>query len=178
GGDADELLDGYAEERMLAARENLAVTDATMRFMVPGTDSERRERDAILLASVEDPAMRAKVNSGRLATPTVYGAPEAGLAGAVLPDAPVEPVRGTSAARLRELVGTARLQLHVGCPPDGAPGDNAVEVIAADAPVPGGRHPVVRDRQGRVAARLQDGAGAIVITVRPDAYVEAVSGRS
>jgi pentachlorophenol monooxygenase/3-(3-hydroxy-phenyl)propionate hydroxylase len=184
----DGLLDGYADERMLAARENLAVTDATMRFMAPGTEAERRERDAILLASVEDPQMRAKVNSGRLATPTVYHQPVAGMAvqtGAVLPDAPVQPVRGTSAARLRELIGTARLRLHLGCAPggtavhgtgvNGTAAIDTVQVLAAGAPLPAGRHPVVRDVDGRVAQRLQAGAAAMVVTVRPDAYVEAVA---
>ncbi|MDQ3465362.1 MAG: FAD-dependent monooxygenase [Actinomycetota bacterium] len=174
---ADELLDGYAAERMLAARENLAVTDATMRFMVPGTEAERRERDAILLASVEDPVMRAKVNSGRLATPTVYAPVVPGLpvqAGLVLPDAPVQPVRGTSAGRLRELVGTTRLLLHMGCRPGNAV-SSAVQVVPADADIPGGTHPVVRDVHGRVAERLQRGAEPVVLTVRPDAYVEAVT---
>jgi len=179
--ESEDLLEGYAAERMLAARENLAVTDATMRFMVPATEAERRERDAILLASVDDPQMRAKVNSGRLATPTVYRPAGSALpvqTGAVLPDAPVQPVRGTSATRLRELVGTARLRLHLGCRPDGSAGDDCVQVVPPGGALPPGRHAVVRDVHGRVGERLQTGAAPVVLTVRPDAYVEAVAARS
>lgn len=92
----ESLLDSYSDERIAAARENLAVTDATMRFMTPPEDF-RAERDAILLASTADPAARAAVNSGRLATPMVYadglfpahrpGDPE--LVGSVLIDVPL-----------------------------------------------------------------------------------------
>ena len=170
-----DLLDGYAAEREFAARENLAVTDATMRFMVPETEAERRDRDAILIASVEDLEVRAKVNSGRLAVPTVYpvsGSDE--FAGRMLPDAPVEPVRGTGARRLRELSGPDELRLHVWCAPAPAVGRRValvrtVQVIAAEDTVPSGEHAVVRDVQGRVGERL--GMAACVFTVRPDCYI-------
>jgi len=167
--DADELLDAYADERMHAARENLAVTDATMRFMVPGSPAARAERDAILRASVHDVEQRARVDSGRLCTPTVYRWSDGGLTGAVLPDAPVEPVRGTAAVRLRELVATRPVRLHVGGPAHEA---SDIEVIGTADGVPPGRHPVVRDVTGLVAARL--GGAPTVVEVRPDGYVEAV----
>ncbi|MBA3367060.1 MAG: FAD-dependent monooxygenase, partial [Geodermatophilaceae bacterium] len=67
----ESLLDSYSEERLAAARENLAVTNETMRFMAPPPDF-RAERDAILQASRTDPSARSAVNSGRLATPMVY----------------------------------------------------------------------------------------------------------
>ncbi len=173
-GRADELLDGYADERMLAARENLAVTDATMRFMVPADEGERAARDAILLASVRDPEQRARVDSGRLAAPTVYrrGAPGASpLEGAVLPDAPVAAVQGTTAGRLRELVGTGPLRLHLWAAPErGTAG--AVQVIGAQEAAPAADHPVVRDAAGRVAVRL--GAVPMALDVRPDGYVASV----
>ena len=41
---ADRLLDSYHHERHAAAVENLDVTSATMRFLVPGTEAERRHR--------------------------------------------------------------------------------------------------------------------------------------
>jgi len=154
---------------MHAARENLGVTDATMRFMVPESDETRAERDATLRASVHDPEQRARVDSGRLCTPTVYPWAAGRLVGAVLPDAPVQPVRGTAATRLRELVATHPVRLHVGVR---AREGSDVEVIGLADGVPPGDHPVVRDVAGLVAARL--GAAPTVVEVRPDGYVEAV----
>ncbi|MDQ3504542.1 MAG: FAD-dependent monooxygenase, partial [Actinomycetota bacterium] len=92
---AEPLLASYAEERIAAAKENLAVTDETMRFMAPPPDF-RAQRDAILRASTTDRTARAAVNSGRLATPAVHsgglfaahrpGDPK--LVGAILVDVP------------------------------------------------------------------------------------------
>ena len=70
----DALLDSYHSERHAAACENLEVTSATMRFLVPGTDAERRHRVATLDAAVADPAARSAVDSGRLAEPFWYTA--------------------------------------------------------------------------------------------------------
>src|SRR3712207_6710658 len=65
------LLDTYESERRAAALENLRVTGATMRFMVPPTRLHRLLRNAILRSSAI-PAIRRHVNSGRLATPFDY----------------------------------------------------------------------------------------------------------
>jgi 3-(3-hydroxy-phenyl)propionate hydroxylase len=70
----DALLDSYDAERHAAACENLEVTSATMRFLVPGTDAERRHRLATLDRAATDPAARAAVDSGRLAEPFWYTA--------------------------------------------------------------------------------------------------------
>jgi 3-(3-hydroxy-phenyl)propionate hydroxylase len=70
----DALLDSYHAERHAAACENLEITSATMRFLVPGTDAERRHRVATLEAAVADRAARAAVDSGRLAEPFWYAA--------------------------------------------------------------------------------------------------------
>jgi 3-(3-hydroxy-phenyl)propionate hydroxylase len=70
----DALLDSYDAERHAAACENLEVTSATMRFLVPGTDAERRHRLATLDRAATDPAARAAVDSGRLAEPFWYAA--------------------------------------------------------------------------------------------------------
>jgi 2-polyprenyl-6-methoxyphenol hydroxylase-like FAD-dependent oxidoreductase len=73
GGDApDSLLDTYADERRAAAKENLAVTDATMRFMVPHGRWRRLARNLTLRGSERIPALRRRVNSGRLAEPYRY----------------------------------------------------------------------------------------------------------
>src|SRR6266511_2515114 len=52
-----ELLGTYDLERRPAARENLAITDATMRFMVPPTSVHRLFRTAVLRGSLRIPAL-------------------------------------------------------------------------------------------------------------------------
>ena len=69
---APRLLETYHDERHAAARENLAVTEATIRFMVPPTRAKRLARSLLLRLSRPFKAMRGKVNSGRMAEPYVY----------------------------------------------------------------------------------------------------------
>jgi 2-polyprenyl-6-methoxyphenol hydroxylase-like FAD-dependent oxidoreductase len=66
------LLETYDAERRAAARENVAITDATMRFMVPPTSMHRLLRTAVLRGSLRVAALRRWVNSGKLSTPFVY----------------------------------------------------------------------------------------------------------
>jgi 3-(3-hydroxy-phenyl)propionate hydroxylase len=98
GGRAPEsLLDSYGAERRAAAVENLAITDASMRFMVPHGIIRRAARNAILRGSVRFDLLRSRVNSGKLSQPFTYAgspvvAPDHGddrlpLHGAVAPDA-------------------------------------------------------------------------------------------
>uniref|UniRef100_UPI000DE4E35F FAD-dependent monooxygenase n=1 Tax=Nonomuraea lactucae TaxID=2249762 RepID=UPI000DE4E35F len=68
----EALLDSYHAERHAAALENLDVTGATMRFLVPGTEEERRHRLSVLEAAASDVTARAAVDSGRLAEPFWY----------------------------------------------------------------------------------------------------------
>ncbi|SNR23681.1 FAD-dependent monooxygenase [Blastococcus mobilis] len=63
------LLDSYHDERHAAALENLEVTGATMRFLVPGTEEDAGRRLDVLERAAHDPAARAQVDSGRLAEP-------------------------------------------------------------------------------------------------------------
>ncbi|GAA0232976.1 FAD-dependent monooxygenase [Cryptosporangium japonicum] len=115
------LLESYHDERHAAARENLEVTAATMRFLVPGTPEEARYREDVLERAAADPDARAAVDSGRLAEPFWYvdsplttpdprrpfpGRPARGdvpvpAPGVLVPDCPV-----TGARRLRELART------------------------------------------------------------------------
>ena len=67
-----DLLESYHAERHAAALENLAVTTATMNFLVPHTESQRSRRHAVLAGAADDPALRAQVDSGRLAEPFWY----------------------------------------------------------------------------------------------------------
>jgi 3-(3-hydroxy-phenyl)propionate hydroxylase len=72
-GRADEsLLETYTVEREAAADEHLAVTGATMRFMVPAADEDRRYRDGVLARARTDPSGRGLVDSGKLYVPAPY----------------------------------------------------------------------------------------------------------
>ncbi|MGJ3561400.1 FAD-dependent monooxygenase [Streptomyces sp. INA 01156] len=66
------LLDSYHHERHAAALENLAITGATMEFLVPQTPTEQARRLDVLERAVAEPAARAQVDSGRLAEPFWY----------------------------------------------------------------------------------------------------------
>jgi len=68
----ESLLDSYHDERHAAAAENLDVTGATMRFLVPGSQEEAQRRTEILEEAITDPTAREEVDSGRLAEPFWY----------------------------------------------------------------------------------------------------------
>jgi 3-(3-hydroxy-phenyl)propionate hydroxylase len=68
----EELLESYHAERHAAARENLAVTTATMDFLVPPDPERAAHRADVLARAAVDPAAHAQVNSGRLAEPFWY----------------------------------------------------------------------------------------------------------
>ncbi|GAA4668849.1 MULTISPECIES: FAD-dependent monooxygenase [Amycolatopsis] len=182
----DALLDSYHDERHAAARENLAVTTATMDFLVPPDEQRARRRIDILTRAAEDPEARKDVDSGRLSEPFWYvdsplttadpqrpfaGRPPRGQVppagpGVLLPDAPVVTPRGPG--RIRELARDGFLLLT-------APGaDDGVLTAAAAAPGP------VRvlaldeiDPGGALTAALGARPGEVWL-VRPDAHVAAV----
>ncbi|HET7666279.1 MAG TPA: FAD-dependent monooxygenase, partial [Mycobacterium sp.] len=68
----DSLLETYHDERYAAALENLAVTEATIRFMVPPSRLRRWARAALLRLASPVRAVRRHINSGRMAEPYVY----------------------------------------------------------------------------------------------------------
>jgi 3-(3-hydroxy-phenyl)propionate hydroxylase len=110
-GHSDEsLLDTYHDERHAAARENLGVTEATIRFMVPAGRARRVGRNLLLRLALALKPLRKHVNSGRMAEPYVYaGSPIVDstrrhpLLGVLAPDLEVV-VQGTR-TRLRRLFG-------------------------------------------------------------------------
>ncbi len=175
----ESLLDTYHDERHAAALENLAVTTATMNFLVPPDEAAAAHRRDVLSRAASDPAARALVDSGRLAEPFWYvdsplttpsparpftGRPPRGAVpapgpGVLVPDVPLH--RG----RLREIARDGFLLL-VGPDAD----LDAARAAAAATPGP------VRvlgldevDRDGALGAR----PGEIWI-IRPDAHVAAV----
>ncbi|ACU53760.1 monooxygenase FAD-binding [Acidimicrobium ferrooxidans DSM 10331] len=67
------LVRTYDEERRQAARRNLEVTAATMRFLAPRDPHDRQRREAILAgAFAGDAEAMAAVDSGRLYEPACY----------------------------------------------------------------------------------------------------------
>ena len=72
GWGGEELLDSYEQERLAAALENIAVTSATMDFLVPQDDQAQRHRHGVLERAIDDPSVREQVDSGRLAEPFWY----------------------------------------------------------------------------------------------------------
>ena len=99
------LLDGYEAERRPAALDNLAATDATMRFLAPHGAWRRARRDLVLRMAPRSAWFRRRVDSGRLAEPARYaaaGPPDPSLPrhGSVAPDVALP------AGRLRDHVGS------------------------------------------------------------------------
>jgi 2-polyprenyl-6-methoxyphenol hydroxylase-like FAD-dependent oxidoreductase len=120
----EALLDSYHGERHAAAAENLAVTAATMQFLVPSDAAQWQARRELLAAAVTDPAARERIDSGRFAEPFWYtdsplttpdptrpfpGRPAKGemppvVPGVLLPDAPVRVTGRPEIKRVRELL--------------------------------------------------------------------------
>lgn len=99
------LLDAYEAERRGAALENLAATEATMRFMAPHGIVRRAWRDLVLRLAPRSGWFRRHVNSGSLAEPARYS--PTGPDDATLPhDGTVAPdLRLPGGGRLREEFG-------------------------------------------------------------------------
>jgi 3-(3-hydroxy-phenyl)propionate hydroxylase len=182
---ADEaLLDTYHAERHAAAVENLDVTSATMRFLVPGTEAEHQHRRTVLEAAATDPDARAAVDSGRLAEPFWYvdsplttpnpGRPFAGRPargavptagpGVLVPDVPVSAAGHST--RLRAIARDGFLLLA---------GDR-VDADACQSAARGATRAPVRlvritdiDHAGALAAHPDE-----LWVIRPDAHVAAV----
>lgn len=117
----DGLLDTYDVERRGAADDNLAATDATMRFLTPHGPLRRAWRDLVLRMAPRSGWFRRRVNSGRLAEPAAYPIPG--------PEGPLLPRHGTVAPDAR-LPGGGRLRDRLGA------GVVIVAPRAMPAPVP------------------------------------------
>ena len=189
---SDELLESYDTERRAAAVENLAVTDASMRFMVPRGRLRRWLRNAILRGSLRMPRLRRLVNSGRLAQPYSYSDSPIVVAdvrdarvpaiGAVAPDAPCRALDTESVKRLRELFGGGFVVLLVGdAPREAAAASIRASRLAWPAPCrivaigPEGTLAgvtVLDDEQGEVR-RAYGVAGSSAYLVRPDGHLAA-----
>jgi 3-(3-hydroxy-phenyl)propionate hydroxylase len=186
----ERLLDSYHHERHAAALENLEVTSATMRFLVPQSEAEWEHRRRTLERAVHDPAARALVDSGRLAEPFWYvgsplttpdpsrpfpGRPPKGetppvVPGVLVPDTPVRVPDRPGVTRLREVVRDGLLALTTDGVEVGAVAVGMKEATAAPS------------RALRLADLDTDGALAAAMAprpreawiVRPDGHLAAV----
>ena len=114
---AEALLDTYHVERHSAARENLRITEATIRFMVPPSPLRRWLRGVLLTLVLPVKALRRHVNSGKMAEPHVYvdspivqSSDQNSVLGSFAPDGQVR--LGTATARLRSLLGGGFVGLY------------------------------------------------------------------
>jgi 3-(3-hydroxy-phenyl)propionate hydroxylase len=115
----DDLLDTYHDERHAAAEENLRLTEATIRFMVPPNRRRRLARNALLRLAPAVRSARRHVNSGRMAEPFVYSAssivhprPGSTLPGRMAPDALIRTPDGLT--RMRRLFGESFVLVRFG----------------------------------------------------------------
>jgi pentachlorophenol monooxygenase/3-(3-hydroxy-phenyl)propionate hydroxylase len=184
------LLDSYHDERHAAARENLDVTGATMRFLVPSSEADLQHRLSTLDLAATEPAARAAVDSGRLAEPFWYvdsplttpsldrpfhGRPPRGAVppagpGILVPDAAVTATVRDGPTRLRELARDGFLLLTT----EGGDIEAARDVGRRAGPIPI-RVLSLPDIDG--AETLADALAARrgeVWVIRPDAHVAAV----
>jgi pentachlorophenol monooxygenase/3-(3-hydroxy-phenyl)propionate hydroxylase len=185
----ESLLDTYHIERHAAALENIEVTNATMRFLVPRTDEDRHRRQDTLARAAAEPAARAMVDSGRLAESFWYhasplttpssaypftGRPARGevhppAPGVLVPDAPIDPAATGGAARVREL---ARRGMTILAAADDVP-------VAPPGGTANGSTPLVAyrvsdlDADGGLMATLGMAEGEVWL-LRPDAHIAAM----
>ena len=180
---SERLLATYHDERHAAAAENLAVTDATMRFLVPQSAAEWRVRRATLEKAALDPATAmASVDSGRFAEPYWYsdsplttpepsrpfaGRPPKGEdavpgPGVIVPDAVMKAGR-----RFRELVRDGFTVLLAGRDDHGS--FERAARTATEAPVT----VLGLDRIDALAPALGADPGEAWL-IRPDAHIAAV----
>ncbi|MFI0445361.1 FAD-dependent monooxygenase [Actinomadura sp. 6N118] len=183
----DDLLETYHLERHAAALENLDVTAATMRFLVPQTAAERDRRRAALDRAAADPAMAGEIDSGRFAEPFWYtgsplttpeptrpapagrppkGAPQTLAPGVIVPDTRVRIAGRPEITRLRELLRDGFTLLMDG--EDEQLADAARSATAAPVNV------VHLKDLGSSAVDMRPGE---VWLIRPDAHLAAILPR-
>lgn len=186
----DEILESYHEERHAAAAENLEVTSATMRFLVPQNEAEWSERRSILEAAKGNPEQAAvTVDSGRLAEPFWYvdsalttpndarrfgGRPPKGeqptpVPGVIVPDVPVTingvPTRSRTIGRqgVTVLVGSSA----------GVSAGEVTDALAPSVAAPLNVCDFAADGMAELAAAVHASPDEVWV-LRPDAYIAAV----
>ncbi len=156
---ATALLDTYEAERKPVARENLAVTDATMRFLAPHGPVRRAWRNLVLRLAPRSAWFRRRVNSGRLAEPATYAVSSAGPIRARVPRPRVGGA-GRVAPRRRAAARPPRTRVRRRRPACRRPG-RLVETVEVGEGSPYGAaqrlaRPAGRPSRGEPAARRGD----------------------
>jgi pentachlorophenol monooxygenase/3-(3-hydroxy-phenyl)propionate hydroxylase len=182
------LLESYHDERHPAALENLEITGATMRFLVPPEAQAWQRRRDTLRAAVTDPAVRDAIDSGRFAAPYWYvesplttpaptrpfgGRPPKGHAppaapGILVPDVPVRDPHRPEVTRLRQLVRDGVLVLVS----SGFDVDD-LDVAVKDAR-PGPSRVIRMDDLGDALRGVLEARPDEAWVLRPDGHVAAV----
>ena len=191
GAAPEALLDSYAEERGVAADENILNSTRSTDFITPKTPMSRRFRNAVLEMAREFPFARSLVNSGRLSVAThlsdsTLNTPDMdtgdlAFAGWMAPGAPLDdaPVRvdGRDTWLLRQIDGFTLLAF-------GAAPVNPADLTGLPVPVkllrlcPAGHASAsagaseAEDVQGLAQQRL-DARDGTVYLLRPDQHVAA-----
>ncbi len=185
GHEAERLLDSYSQERRSAALENLRVTHATMRFLVPPDDAAHARRREVLEQAVRDADARRQIDSGKLAEPYWYldsplttphpsvahfptapGMPRPPVPGVLCPDAPCRVPEQPGVTRLRQLFGAGFVILAAREP---------FPLSCTEIPVTTYSLPTI-DPTGAVRQALRAGADSVHL-VRPDGHLAAVLPR-
>src|SRR5215470_5638273 len=163
GGAPESLLDTYHVERHAAARENLRVTENTIKFMVPPSPARRLARNVLLKLAPLIRPLRRRVDSGQMAEPYIYtdspivaSDPASPLVGCFAPDGEIR-VDGRP-SRLRRLLGAEFVVLYFGADPRQAL-RFARRALAERGPVPMRLYLVLPD--GVEIAGLPEGAGIV-----------------
>ncbi|MGN9840118.1 FAD-dependent monooxygenase [Nonomuraea sp. H19] len=182
----ESLLDTYHHERHAAALENLEVTGATMRFLVPQTEEQWEDRRRTLEAARHDTDSRARVDSGRLAEPFWYvdsplttpdprgpfaGRPAKGTMptpapGVLMPDFPVRGADGGETHLRRLLRDGITVLVGAACSPSVLSQAREGSVGPVQAYAFADLSPALAGVMGAEAAEIW--------VVRPDAHVAAV----
>jgi 2-polyprenyl-6-methoxyphenol hydroxylase-like FAD-dependent oxidoreductase len=189
--DSDALLATYDLERRPAALTNLAVTSATMEFLVPQTEAQWAWRRATLERAVTDPDARRLIDSGKLAEPFWYldsplttpaeadevegfptgpGLPRPPIPGVLCPDGPVVVAARPEVTRLRQVFGSGFVVLTARA--DRAAPAAAVARRAVAPPTMVHALPQL-DPTGELEAGLAAGPDSVHV-VRPDGHLAAV----
>jgi 3-(3-hydroxy-phenyl)propionate hydroxylase len=185
GAAPSSLLDSYSNERVRAARENIAFGAKSTEFMAPPHRGFALMREAALRLALVNPAVRSLINP-RQTSPVEY--PDSPLnqrnvgrwsgagaaAGTPAPEAKLRTVEG--AGYMSELFGGGFVALYFSSgarpfeqPPAAVPGDVPLRLVRV---APGGAaasHTVV-DEAGQAWKRYDAMQGTLYL-IRPDGYV-------
>jgi hypothetical protein len=187
---SDALLQTYDTERLAAADENLAITETTMRFLVPQNKAELDYRLDMLERAVKDAEAQRLVDSGRMYEPFWYidsplttpnpsrpfpGRPPRGqvlppLPGVIVPDLPITDEEHPEVTRLRDI---ARDGILILVADEVVPGDIQTFVTGLTAAPVRAVAMETLTPNGSLAAILSAQPGEAWV-IRPDCHIAAV----